>query len=47
MSVRLAKAPTSARSVTGQKAVAVTYREGVARFTIDLAEGDFVLLAGK
>ncbi len=47
VNVRLAVAPASARSVTGQKAVAVQYADGVARFTLDLAEGDFVLLPRK
>lgn len=44
VSVRLPAAPKAARSVTGQKAVPVTYDGGSAMFTLDLAEGDFVLL---
>jgi hypothetical protein len=47
VSVRLEKAPASARSVSGQKAVSVKYADGVASFTLELAEGDFVLLAKK
>lgn len=47
VSVKLDRAPTSARSVSGQKAVEVKHEAGVARFTIDLAEGDFVMLAKK
>lgn len=44
VTVRLPQAPARAWSVTGQKALPVTFANGQARFRIDLTEGDFVLL---
>ncbi|MCE9589802.1 MAG: beta-galactosidase trimerization domain-containing protein [Planctomycetes bacterium] len=45
ISVRVPFKPKSARSVQGQKSVDVTYADGVATFTIDLTEADYVVLA--
>ena len=42
--VRVPFPPTSARQVSAQKSVPVTYANGVATFTVDLAEADYVLL---
>lgn len=42
--VRLAAAPKDVRSVTGQKTVPSRYSGSVLTFTIDLDEGDFILL---
>jgi hypothetical protein len=47
VSVRLSAAPKSARSVTGQTALPVKYADGRATFTVDLKEGDFILLPRK
>ena len=45
VAVRLPATPKSVRSVTGQKPVPVSYASGVASLTLDLAEGDFLLLS--
>ncbi|MBA3684399.1 MAG: beta-galactosidase trimerization domain-containing protein [Planctomycetes bacterium] len=45
VSVRLAAAPKSARSVSGQREIAVTYADGIASFSIDLTEADYIVLA--
>lgn len=45
VSVRLAAAPKSARSVSGQREIAVTHADGIATFVIDLAEADSIVLA--
>ena len=37
-------APKSARSVAGQKEIKTTYADGVATFTLDVPEADYVLL---
>lgn len=42
--VRLPFKPAKARAITAGKALEVTYKDGVASFTIDLDEGDFVTL---
>ncbi len=42
--VRVPFQPTSARQVSAQKAVPVTYANGVATFTVDLAQAEYVLL---
>jgi hypothetical protein len=42
--VRLATAPRLSRSVQGQRDLETTYHDGIARFTIDLDEADYVLL---
>ncbi|MCE9589587.1 MAG: beta-galactosidase trimerization domain-containing protein [Planctomycetes bacterium] len=44
INVRLPFKPKSARSVQGQKSVDVTYADGIATFTIDLTEADYILL---
>jgi hypothetical protein len=45
VNVKMPAAPKSARLVSAQKAVPVTYADGVASFTVDLTEADYVLLA--
>lgn len=42
--VRIPFQPTSARQVSAQKSVPVTYANGVATFTLDLAQAEYVLL---
>ena len=42
--VRVPFKPKAARSVEGQKSVAVAYADGVATFTVDLTQADYVLL---
>lgn len=44
VSIRLSAAPQTVRSVTQQRAIPVRYADGVAVITVDLAEGDFILL---
>jgi hypothetical protein len=47
VSVRRPAAPKGARSVVGQKALPVKYADGKATFSVDLNEGDFILLPRK
>jgi hypothetical protein len=42
--VRLPAAPKSARTVSGQKALDVTYANGIAKFKLDLKVADYILL---
>jgi hypothetical protein len=42
--VRVAAAPRQVRSVQGQRELSATYANGVATFTLDLDEADYVLL---
>ncbi len=44
VTVRVPFKPSSARLVSAQKAVPVTYENGEATFTVDLAEADYVVL---
>jgi hypothetical protein len=44
VSVRLARQPATARSVSGQKDLHLEYANGRATFQLDLAEADYVLL---
>jgi len=46
VSVKMAKAPKSARLVGAQKKIPLTYENGLATFTINLQEADYVLLNG-
>src|SRR6185295_9873986 len=43
VSVRLPASPKSARSVAGQKEIKTDYKDGVATFTLDVPEADYVL----
>jgi len=45
VNVKMPAAPKSARLVSAQKEVPVTYANGMASFTVDVAEADYVLLA--
>ena len=44
VSVRLPAAPKSARSVANQKEIKTEYKDGVATFTLDVPEADYVML---
>jgi hypothetical protein len=44
MQVRVPFKPKSARSVEGQKNVDVAYADGVATFTVDLTQADYIIL---
>ncbi len=43
--VRMKDAPKTIRTVSGQRNLAFTHKDGVVRFDIDLAEADYVVLA--
>lgn len=45
VNVKMAAEPKSARQVSAQKAVPLTYKDGTTTFSIDLQEADYVLLS--